>query len=151
MENASNVLNDTPNALAKAQTPFVSRYLDALDEIKFKLAMKKIEGAVFIKKSEFSKMVEEEVNKDLEVKNAIDELFKPLNIFNKNNDLPELPKSPAEIVNQAFSNDMQSVADLEKMIDKEIKEESGNQKGAQKFLSKPGFKANNSSNENPIN
>ena len=39
---------------------FVSRYLDVLYEVKFKLALKKIEGKVVVAKNEFRKMIEDE-------------------------------------------------------------------------------------------
>ncbi len=60
---------------------FVSRYLDVLYEVKFKLALKKIEGKIVVAKNEFRKMIEEETTKDLDVRDAIDKLFEPLNIF----------------------------------------------------------------------
>ena len=65
---------------------FVSRYLDVLYEVKFKLALKKIEGKIVVAKNEFRKMIEEETTKDLDVRDAIDKLFEPLNIFSNEGD-----------------------------------------------------------------
>ena len=80
---------------------FVSRYLDALYEIKFKLALKKIEGKLTIAKQEFKRIIEDETTKDLDVRNAIDELFKPLNIFKNEGDEPQI-----DMKDNSASNDI---------------------------------------------
>lgn len=71
------------DAVIAKKPSFVSRYLDVLYEVKFKLALKKIEGKVVVAKNEFRKMIEDETTKDLDVRDAIDKLFEPLDIFNK--------------------------------------------------------------------
>ena len=99
---AENVVND------KA---FRNRYLDVLYELKFKLSIKKIEGNTFIPKLEFKKMIDDETEKDLEVRNAIDKLFEPLHIYEKKND---------ESV-QEFNNKMPVSTDYaESMVNSEI-------------------------------
>ena len=79
---------------------FVSRYLDALYEVKFKLALKRIEGKVTIAKKEFKQIIEEETAKDLEVKDAIDELFKPLNIFKEEDQKPQYDMKDSDASNE---------------------------------------------------
>ena len=105
---------------------FTSRFLDVLYEIKFKLAIKKIEGKLTIAKSDFKKMIEDETTKDIEVKNAIAKLFEPLNIFS----------TKKEESNDKLENNDEQIKNVD----------SGQEKGMQRVLAKPGFKTTSEEN-----
>lgn len=115
---------DTNAALKNVS--FTSRFLDVLYEIKFKLAIKKIEGKLTIAKSDFKKMIEDETTKDIEVKNAIAKLFEPLNIFS----------TKKEDSNDKLENNDEQIKNVD----------SGQEKGMQMVLAKPGFKTTSEEN-----
>ena len=92
-------MGDKVDGAVTKKPSFVSRFLDVLYEIKFKLALKKIEGKTNIAKQELKTIIEEEATKDLDVREAIDKLFEPLNIFKKDDAGHEMKDKDA-------SNDM---------------------------------------------
>lgn len=129
------------------KTPlFVSRYLDILYEIKFKLALKKIEGKSFISKLEFKNIIMEETIKDEDVRKAIDALFKPLDIFSSAKQ--ELINNLSDANFSPNINEPQSINQLQNKIDQEIANAESNvnsntksqERGISKSLSLPAFK-----------
>ncbi len=80
-----------------------SRFLDVLYELKFRLTVEKISGKMVILKSKFKEMIEDETAKDIMVRDKIDELFKPLNLFKKqnNNTLPNIEENNNELENSS--------------------------------------------------
>ena len=104
---------------------FRDRYLDVLYELKFKLSIKKIEGNTYIPKLEFKKMIDDETEKDLEVRNAIDKLFEPLHIYEKktsepvqefNNQIPISTDYAENMVNNEIGNQLLTGPTLTKTL-----------------------------------
>lgn len=106
------------------------RFLDVLYELKFRLTVEKISGKMTILKSKFREMIEDETAKDIMVRDKIDELFSPLNLFKKrnNNMLP--------IVEDSNSNELESSSN-----------EKANVKSNSLIKTLPQFRGNNNSDK----
>lgn len=107
-----------------------SRFLDVLYELKFRLTVEKISGKMAILKSKFREMIEDETTKDIMVRDKIDELFSPLNLFKKQNN------NTSPIVEDSNSNELENSSN-----------EMANVKSNSLIKTLPQFRSNNNSDK----